>query len=59
MNIWLKTALSFVPQILFIAIYFYYPFPDDVAQFFAILPMACCAGFLQTVIYVKLGRKYS
>jgi hypothetical protein len=57
MNSWLKTAVSFVPWFLFIAIYFYYPFPDEVAQFFAILPMACLAGWLQVVIYIKLGRK--
>jgi branched-subunit amino acid transport protein len=57
MNIWLKTALSFVPWFLFIAIYVYYPFPDEVAQFFAILPMACFAAWLQFVICIKLGRK--
>ena len=57
MNFWIKTFCSFVPWLLLVAIYFYYPFPDDVAQFFSILPMACFAGWLQVVIYLKFGSK--
>lgn len=55
---WFKVAVGFVPWFLFIAIYFYYPFADEVAQLFAILPMGCFAGWLQVVIYLKLGRKF-
>lgn len=56
MNIWRKTAVSFFPWFLFIAIYFFYPFPDEVAQFFAILPMGCFALWFQVIIYLKLEQ---
>lgn len=48
-----KLALGFVPWFLFIAIYFYYPFSDELAQLFAVLPLACLAGCLQVFIWLK------